>query len=261
MAFDRRPMLVQVTDKLSVKNFIAERIGGEFVTGTYEVFDSSKIFFEKAIPREFVLKANHGSGMSIISWEGAPKGFIFPKNLNTIRTKKLLIHPDDLVLNKVRELCQLWLLQKYWIVGLSPEWAYSQIVPKVFTEELLIHNGNIPADFKFFMIQGECHMIQVDTERFFEHRRDLYSKEWEKLDATYGYPPSNILIEKPNHLALMLELAKALSKDFDFLRVDMYLTDQGVRIGELTNYPDGGREKIRPKRLNDSLSAAWSLDY
>lgn len=45
--------------------------------------------------------------------------------------------------------------------------------------------------------------------------------------------------EKPKEYDKMLEIAKTLSEDFPFVRVDLYETEAGIVFGELTFTPMG----------------------
>jgi hypothetical protein len=56
-------------------------------------------------------------------------------------------------------------------------------------------------------------------------------------------------------------IAEELSKGIDFIRVDLYETKDGVKFGELTNYPDGGSKKFEPKIYNTILGASWIPKY
>ena len=47
-------------------------------------------------------------------------------------------------------------------------------------------------------------------------------------------------IPRPSRLAEMIEVARALSTGFDFVRVDLYEIDERVMFGELTFTPAGG---------------------
>jgi hypothetical protein len=59
----------------------------------------------------------------------------------------------------------------------------------------------------------------------------------------------------------MINLAKILSAGLDFIRVDLYVTDSGVKFGELTNYPEGGMADIHPKQLSINFAKNWVQDY
>jgi hypothetical protein len=64
------------------------------------------------------------------------------------------------------------------------EWAYSRIDPLVVVEEFIKSNAKsadgVPWDYKFFVFDGKCAMIQVDMNRFSRHARTLFTRQWER---------------------------------------------------------------------------------
>ena len=72
---------------------------------------------------------------------------------------------------------------------------------------------------------------------------NFYDCDWNYLPqiSNLAYPSnSNIQDKKPEQLKEMLELAKILSNDFKFVRVDLYPNKAGIILGELTFIPGGG---------------------
>lgn len=259
MAFDRDPRLSLYADKVLVREFVKERVGSKYLTTSFGVFSSIESLERNSFPKNFVLKSNHGSGASVICWEGAPRGVMLPKNKSSRIWQAYIIHPDDLVWEQLVSLSNSWMKGNfYWDVGRFPEWAYKGIQPQILAEEVLTHNGRIPEDYKFFMVNGECEFIQV---RNAPKKRDLYSPTWDLLDARFLYPSSGIRLVRPIQLPEMVNIAKALSVGIDFIRVDMYVTDFGIKFGELTNYPDGGLADIKPKELSVELAKNWIQNY
>jgi hypothetical protein len=53
----------------------------------------------------------------------------------------------------------------------------------------------------------------------------------------------------------MLEIVKLLSKDFPFVRVDLYNVDGNIFFGELTFYPWSGYVKFTPSEFDEQLGA------
>lgn len=262
MAFDRDPLLTLYADKVMVREFVKERVGLKYLTTSFGEFQSIESLKRSSFPKNFVLKSNHGSGASVICWEGAPRGIILPNYDSPRIWEVYVIHPDDLVWEQLVTLSNSWMKANfYWEVGRFPEWAYKNIQPQILMEEVLTHNGKIPEDYKFFMVNGECVFIQVDVSRFTEHKRDLYSPNWDLLDARFLYPSSGLRPERPIQLSEMMNIAKSLAVGIDFIRVDMYITDIGIKFGELTNYPDGGLADIRPKKLSVELAKNWIQNY
>src|SRR5690606_41264771 len=71
------------------------------------------------------------------------------------------------------------------------EWWYANIPPRILAEEFLndasFGGSKVPPDFKFVVFQGLVAMIQVDVDRYTDHRRTLYDRQWRKIEATYRY--------------------------------------------------------------------------
>lgn len=259
MAFDRDSMQTLYADKVKVREFVKDRVDLKYLTTSFGDYTSIEGLDRDSLPRNFVMKSNHGSGASVICWEGVSRGFRIPVKESSRVWETYLIHPDDLVWDQLVNLSNAWMKANfYWEVGRFPEWAYLDIQPLILVEEVLTHNGKIPEDYKLFMINGECEFIQV---RHAPKKRDLYSPNWDLLDAEYLYPASGFIPERPIQLTEMINLAKSLAKNIDFVRVDLYITDKGIKFGELTNYPDGGLADIRPKKLSVELAKNWIQNY
>ena len=70
---------------------------------------------------------------------------------------------------------------------------------------------------------------------------DFYDTSWNRLDIVEkGYPNRDRALRQPKQLGKMLELARALSRDFPFVRVDLYLVGGKIYFGELTFTPANG---------------------
>lgn len=139
------------------------------------------------------------------------------------------------------------------------EWAYSRARPGVMVESRLSRSDNYLDDYKFFVFAGRVELVQVDRDRFTDHRRQLLDREWRPLDATLHFPRPDRPTAAPARAEEMIRAAEALGADMDFIRVDLYELDDGVGFGELTPYPGGGTERFRPRRLDEQLGACWRL--
>lgn len=261
MAHDRNPMLTLYADKSKVRALVAEKIGERYLSKIYyDTKEPEKIDFS-TLPSEFVIKANHGSGAVIIVWDGA--AIEHTLNMNSDKWHVFTINPRSFESEKSRLIMRKWLSQNYyWVPGQKPEWAYKNIEPRVIIEELFTdQHRRIPEDFKFYMIDGKCEFIHVRTDENGLKTRDLFDSSWNRMPIKWDLPNSKREIVKPNNLEEMLMIAKKLSKGIDFIRVDLYETKEGVRFGELTNYPDGGSKKFEPKIYNTIIGASWSPKY
>ena len=262
MAYDRNPQLTLFADRVRVRKYVAERVGEGFLIQSHGVFHSLREINRTRLPRNFVIKASHGSGASVICWDGAPRGLELPIILKGITWEKFLIHPDDLNWNSLVSLSEKWKTLNYsWVFGQYPEWAYQDVNPQLIVEAIITQEGKIPKDFKFFMSNGECMFIQVDSERFSSHRRDIFSPSWTNLELIFKYAKSDDVIEKPKSFDLMLEISRKLSLGIDFVRVDLYESDEGIKFGELTNYPEGGSADLRPRESSIKFAESWVQQY
>jgi hypothetical protein len=216
------PIMTQCADKYAVREFVTQRGCGHILNDLYGVWDDPAYIDFTTLPSSFVLKVNHGSGQNLICKEKASF------NVGAARQK----------------LVQWMKRSEYWV---SREWAYKDITPRIICERLLKdEHGNVPTDYKFFCFNGEPMMIQVITDRFTEHKRDLFDIHWNVLPFILSKPSSGQVIPKPSALVLMIETAKALSHGFPFVRVDLYAIGPAVTFGEMTWYPEGGLARFTP---------------
>jgi hypothetical protein len=260
MAFDRNPLMTIAADKVAVRDYVIEKIGAEYLPDLLAIFETPEELIDFDFPPEFALKSNHGSGAMILVTEFAPKESRLPKKIFSPNWVQYFIKPEEFDKLKAVTLCRQWMSQNYYYrVGKHPEWAYKNIPPKILVEKLMLDSeGQLPKDYKFFVIGGEVEFIQVDSQRFDGHKRDLYNPDWNLIDGSNVYPRSGLLFDRPEELNKMLELARKLASGFDFIRVDLYLTAKGIKFGELTNYPGGGDEKFSPYSLSMNFARNWS---
>ena len=88
---------------------------------------------------------------------------------------------------------------------------------------------------------------------------NYYDCDWNKLTwlNRKTYPANyNITDKKPEQLEKMIEIAEKLSKDFKFVRVDLYDIDNNIYLSEMTFTPASGTQKIDysiDKKIGDML--------
>lgn len=226
--YNRNPLRKKIVDRLKVREYV-KSLNTECklpdILWHGDIFNAD---IWESLPIEFVIKANHGSKMTLI---------VDKKSSNY---------------KKVTGIVQSWLKKDYSSFG--REWMYSNLKKYLLVEEKLNIDGEIPPDFKFFVLNGRVELVQVDLDRFGSHKRNLYSRAFKKLDATYGYPSTGN-IDKPKGFEKAVDIAESLSIDFDFIRVDLYLVDGEIYFGELTNTPENGFLKFTPKSLDFELGA------
>lgn len=221
--FYRNPTLRQCVDKVSVREYVAQRIGWQHLIPLIAVYDRVEEVSFESLPGQFVLKASHGSGWNVIC----------PRK-------------DDLDVQRTRELLESWMRKDFFKVG--REWAYRGLVPRLICEEFLSEAGDIPPnDYKFHCFGGEPQYIQVDYGRFSRHSRVIYDTEWRRVPCRLEYPNDVADQEPPSTLDKMLDICRKLAAEFPFVRVDLYNCRERVLFGELTFYPGKGIERFSPE--------------
>ncbi len=199
-------------DKYAVREYVSTQVGAEYLIPLLGVFSDPEQIQVADLPDSFVLKATHGSGWNILI------------------NDKSKIDLDD-----IKNKFHYWLnLNPYY---LSREWQYKDIKPRIICEQYL---GNNMPDYKFFCFQGSVKFIQVDVDRFKDHKRNFFDVDWNLLNFEMTYPRSVQAITRPEGLERMIQVCKKLAAEFIFIRVDLYYHDQKIFFGELTFFPEGG---------------------
>jgi hypothetical protein len=171
------------------------------------------------LPPNLAIKANHASGWNMFLREGEPV--------------------DE---ERLRRICAHWLRRTY--APHKHEWAYRQIPRRILFEDLLTTpDGGAPDDVKFHMYDGVCRRCTVERRGPDGIAARHYAPDWsDHPTANTGRTGPSVLPRRPapRGLAEMHEVARALSGDFDYLRVDFL--DLGPRfvMTELTLYPASG---------------------
>lgn len=107
-------------------------------------------------------------------------------------------------------------------------------------------------DYKFFCFNGEPFCVQIDTGRYDGHRQNFYDMQWQSLGVHCSYPEGEG-VRKPDGFEEMKTLAAQLSKDFPFVRVDLYNVGGKIYFGELTFYPSAGYGLFKPEAFDEEL--------
>jgi len=258
MARDRREILSLVADKLAVRDYVAKKVGEQYLTKLYRVYGQNLDFDFSQLPRNFVLKPNHGSGAGLIVADFVP-AVLSPPRYSTRVFKKYYVNPDSLDGAAIIRLASFWIKTSYYKYHRTgyPEWGYKNIKPSVFAEELLVENDSPPQDFRFFVFNGVCEAIMVDTPGYGGVRRDVYSTTWEKLNVTFAYENSDVNRSKPINLTEMIDVAEKLAEDLDHARIDLYNVHGRIVFGEITNYHAGGTQKFFPITFDLELGRNW----
>ena len=63
----------------------------------------------------------------------------------------------------------------------AEEWAYFRIRPRLLVEPLIDGGEHGLVDYKFHTFGGRVYAIQVDIDRYTDHRRCFFDADWVKI--------------------------------------------------------------------------------
>jgi hypothetical protein len=220
-------MWIKLCDKVEVRQYVRDAVGSHLLNDVYLISDDPREVSLTKLPDRFVVKANHGSGWNLL---------VSDKSQTT----------DE----RLQRICQEWLAACY--PGRHHERWYNGVRPKILVERFLCDaTGAPPVDYKLWVFHGHVRFIQVDIDRFRNHTRTLFDRQWVRQLWGVGYPLGGD-VPAPTALEEMIAVAERLAGGIDFVRVDLYCLEEGrIVFGEMTFAPGSGWEPFLPSEKYD----------
>lgn len=217
-------LAAKCSDKWAARSYVAGKGLENILVPAYGgVFSSeTQIDFGK-LPNKFVLKATHGCRMNYVCEDKA-----------------------TMDMSACRKLMHRWLKTTYGIGSVEPQ--YIKLQHRIYCEQYLETVGGL-IDYKIFCYNGEPSFIMTCDERVSKEGEsssvhiNLFNLEWEPIDGIRNFKrhcAGGKIIPRPERLEEMLNIARKLSADFVFVRVDLYEVKKKVFFGELTFTPACG---------------------
>jgi len=234
----RDPLITDCIDKVKFKDFVTDTIGYDYVIPLYGTWDHPRQIDFSALPKEFVLKSNWGSG-----------------------SRHVLLVPDkdQLDLDRVKHLASNWVQPWENVYYHTFDWGYKDIQPKILAEKYV---QNKHFDYRFFCFNGKSGFFYVRKEGPLGSGviyQNYYDMSWKPIPLKQRSGNIPEPIEKPKNFEKMLELAETLSNRFPHARVDLIDTDDGVFAEELTFYNSSGTCRFNPPEWDEKLGEYFIL--
>lgn len=138
----RNPIQTVMVDKHEAKQFIAERVGNQYIIPTLAVWDSVEDIDIDALPNQFVLKSTHDSGGIVICKDKSSFDFEAAKAKLSASLK--------------RDYSKI-----------AREWPYQNVPRRIIAEEYISELGSDDLlDYKMFSFHGEPKLTVVCSDRF-----------------------------------------------------------------------------------------------
>jgi hypothetical protein len=221
-------------DKYEVRKFVERTIGEKYLIPLLGVWDRFEdIPFEK-LPNQFVLKSTNGSGTNFICED-----------------------KSKLDKAKLKKIANSWLNRNFYYE--HREIQYKPIKPRLIAEKYMKDDVDYLMDYKFFCFNGVPKLIEVYLDVFTDEKVNMFDANWKKLDISLHFPNSKDNTQKPKQFNEMMGIARKLSKEFPFVRVDLYIFKDKVYFGELTFTPGNGMYNIRPSKADFEIGKLIDL--
>lgn len=222
--YNRKPEYTTMVDKYAVKQYVAHRIGEEYVIPTLGVWNRPEDIDWDSLPDRFVLKTTHGGGGG---------GVVICKDKSTFDRKAAITKLNESLASDIYSNLR--------------EWPYKNVPRRIIAEKFMAPQKSAAPkdlpDYKFFCFNGEPKYCQVIRDRHTEETIDFYDMDWKHQEfvglnpvARNGLTP----VARPEHLDDMVKICRKLAAEIPFVRVDLYVIDDKEYFGELTFYPASG---------------------
>ena len=231
--YDHNPEYVMMVDKYAVKNYVSDKIGSAFIIPTYGVWDKAEDIEWDLLPDKFVLKTTHGGGSNGVVICRDKKSFDKEEAIRTL---------------------SIGLRQNSFDYG--REWPYKFVPHRIIAEKYIVPAQNeidLP-DYKWFCFNGEPKFCQVIQDRSTNETIDFFDTDWNH-QGFIGLNPdagnASVPPAKPQNLNKQISIARILSKDIPFSRIDLYEIEGDIYFGEITFYPRSGLGRFKPSEYNN----------
>lgn len=236
---DFKPEYTKMVDKYLAKEYVAERIGEQYIIPTYGAWDRFEDINFDDLPDQFVLKCNHDSSSVIICLD--------KKNFDMEAARRRLTY------------C----LKRDFFYA-AREYPYKYVKRKIIAEAY-IEDAELQElrDYKFFTFDGEPKLVHIVSNRQNKNEEtygDFFDMDYRHVEMKMGHNFAPNSPRKPKNFDKMKEFARILSAGTRHLRVDFYEANGNLYFGELTFYQDAGWVKIEPYEWNVKLGSWISLD-
>ena len=232
LTINNHPLVNIIADKLAIRSYVNKKVDINF---TKIIFKTNQLtnFNFNSLKVPLVIKTNHGSGMY------------------DIIKKPEIVNWTDKISTYIQ-----WTSKNFYYVWAESQ--YKKISPFLYGEELLENDDSDIIDYKFHCFNGKVEFIHIASDRMRETKRNFFDIDWNEMNMYWGpidkfqnrTRARNLNLKRPNLLNEMVNIARTLSSDFDYVRVDLMICREKIYFGELTLHPGSGFEFFQPESLD-----------
>lgn len=238
LLYDRNPILTTICDKYRVRNYVAEKIGNDYLIPLLWDGEHSEHMPFNQLPMTYVIKTNHGCSYNIIVKDNSFANY-----------------------SEIKRQLDKWMKVNFChdtYLGIG--WGYKNIKPRIMVETFIGEKGKSPVDYKFFCFAGQMEFFKVDLDRHEDHSERFFDRDFNELNVLeVGLKHYKGRVNLPDNIKEMITISESLSDGFDFIRVDLYSAKDKIFFGELTPYPGGVSARFEPDSYDFIFGDKWKI--
>ena len=239
--YNTSPLVAQCYNKYEVRNYVKSKGLGHILNELYGVWNDIESIPWKSLPEEYVMKISNGYSGHVFKKKGQP--FCVQDAVRQLKEVK-------------EKYSYYYFITGDLFVGKTPQY--------IICEKLLHSPGgdDAPEDYKFHCFNGKPMYIEIIMNRnqvsgFNSAFVDLNFRDRHELEGL----ASTCVPDIPESFQQMVEIAKVLSEDFPYVRVDLYEECGQPVFGELTFTPFHLQTKQSQKELGKLLDISHVERY
>lgn len=230
--YDTTDLKTLCSDKFKVRDYVKNKLNEDISIPLIGAYDSVDQIDFSVLPKRYVIKCNHGSGMNLV--------------INDCN------YSVDFIKSKLNEWLKKDFIQYH-------EYHYAFIKKKILIEEFICEENEVLTDYKFWCFNGKPEFMYISDDGSNDPHTDFFDMNFNHLDISMRDPNHKVIPNKPKNFEKMKEFSTILSKDFKFVRVDFYEYKEKLYFGELTFYPNAGYLHYRSKNYDLEFGSKLKL--
>ena len=227
--------IAKCADKYWVRDYLTAKGYADNLIDLLGVWDEPEDIEWDQLPEKFALKRSNGCGYNIIC------------------TNKCGVNEKD-----VKKLLKKWQKDKFGKYNVEPH--YDILPSKIICEKYINSEGRLPVDYKIHCCNGKSKYVMVCDGRV-RGRTNFYYYDMNGkiLDVeTDGSSKPFDLDEKLFHE--MIRISDDIAQDFPFVRVDFYIDNNKLMIGELTFTPTAGYDYTLSCKGDEMIGKMFQIE-
>ena len=215
--YPKDPLVSKCAGRAGVREYLKEKGYESILIPIYGIYDKFEDIDFDVLPDQFVMKCTHACAFNQIVLDKSK----FDKEEAKKKFKK-------------------WLKTDYG--KMTMERHYSPIKPQIIIEKYLGFTENLPTEYKIHVFNGKAKYMYVVTGRGIDIRYNNYYIDWKDFDGAQfnGWKKREEKLPIPKNWDEMVKISEDLTKEFPFVRVDLYNIDGKIYFSEMTFTPAKG---------------------